>query len=62
MVRITQGLFPAALVQSLLLNTKCIETYSLVLQIALLREFFTLPVPKNTLPFRCVPRIHCNLH
>ena len=60
-VRITRGLFPAGLVQSLLLNTKCIEKYSPVLQVTLLREHFTVPIPKNTLPFRYVPPSHCNL-
>ena len=50
-VRITEGLFPAGLVQSLLLNTKCIERYSRVLQVTLLREQFTLPIPKNIPPF-----------
>ena len=60
-VRITQGLFPAGLVQSFLFNTKCIEKYSPVLQVTLLREHFTLPIPNNTLPFRYVPPIHCNL-
>ena len=54
-VRIIHGLFPAGLVQSLLLNTKCIEGYSPVLQVTLLGEYFTLPSPKNTLPFRYVP-------
>ena len=54
-VRITQGLFPAGLVQSLLLNTKCIEKYSPVLQVTLLREHFTLPIRKNTLPFWVCP-------
>jgi hypothetical protein len=59
--RITQGLFPAGLVQSLLLNTECIEKYSSVLQVTLLREQFALPIPKTTRPFRYVPPIHCNL-
>ena len=31
-VRITQGLFPAGLDQSLLLDTKCIEKYTPLLQ------------------------------
>ena len=51
-VRITQGLFPAGLVQSLMLNNTCIKTYSPVLQVTLLEEHFTPPIPKNTLPFR----------
>ena len=58
-VRVTQGLVPAGLVQSPLLNTKCIEKYSPVLQVTFLREHFTLPIPKNTLPFQYVPHIHC---
>ena len=57
---ITQGLFPAGMVKYLLLNTKCIRRYSPVLQVTLLREFFTLPIPKNTLPFGYVPPINCN--
>ena len=59
--RITEGLFSARLVQSLLLNTKCTETYSPVLQVILPREHFTFPIPKNTLTLRYVPPIHCNL-
>ena len=49
-VTITQGLLPADLVQSLSVNTKCIEKYSPVLQVPLVREHFTLSVQKNTLP------------
>ena len=60
-VRITKGLFPAGLAQSLLLNTKCIGKYSPVLQVTLLKEHFTLPIQKNSLPFLYVPPIHCNL-
>ena len=59
-VRSTKGLFSAGLVQSLLLSTKCIKTYSPVLQVTLLTEHFILPIPNNTLPFRYVPAIHCN--
>ena len=60
-VRITQGLFQAGLVQSLLLNTKCIEKYSPLLRVILLSVHVTLPISKNTLLFRYVPPIHCNL-
>ena len=60
-VRITQALFQAGLIQSLLLDTKCMESNSPVPQVTLLREHFTLPISKNTLPFRYVQPIHCNL-
>ena len=60
-VRIIQGLFPACLVQSLLLNNKGLERYSAVLQLTLLRERLTLSIQKITLQLRYVPPIHCNL-
>ena len=60
-VTVTQGLIPAGLFQCLLLDTKCIEEYSPVPQVILLREHFTLPISKNTLPFWYIPPIHCNI-
>ena len=59
-VKIPQGLFRAGLVQSPLLNTTCIERYSPVLQVTLLREHFPLLIRKNTLPLGYVSPIHCN--